>query len=101
MRFLVAVAIILGAFFLPAGMAQDENQVPEAQSCEAAATWHLIAALKWSDRSDQAYHLGAADAAERLEQRGDASCGGWMDDAQGPHVMPDGTQMGSSAMVES
>lgn len=49
--------------------------------CDAAEEWHLREALKWSVRHDQAYHLGAAEAAARLAGSG-GDCSGWSEDAQ-------------------
>lgn len=95
--FLLIATVALGG----GAQAQDGGLVPEQQSCEAAAIWHLTQALRWTDREDQSYHMGAADAAERLATRGDASCDGWMDDSEGVHAMPDGSLMAGNRAVDS
>lgn len=92
---LAAVVIVC----LAVGTTAQVGPAPESSSCGAAEAWHLRMALRWSERGDQGYHQGAAQAAEVLGAVNDGSCSGWQDDATGP-VWRDNQTLGGRAAYE-
>jgi len=57
--------------------APGEAQIQPNADCVAAKTWHLQQAMKLNLEDQQAYHLGAADAAGQLSTVGGAPCLDW------------------------
>lgn len=78
-RLLVA-GLVLAAIVLSA---PGEAQIQGNATCQAAKVWHLQQAMKVTLTDDQAYHLGAAQAAQDLSAMSGEPCAGWKDWATG------------------
>lgn len=85
------VLLMLGASVgAVAGVAAQSDAMGPPGPCQEAAIWHLHQAMRFSQHDDQAYHVGAAQAAQQLAALGD-DCQGWQEDATRPGINGDGT----------
>lgn len=74
---LIALALLLALSVTGGAQIQSNSE------CVAAKTWHLQQAMKVTLAGDQAYHLGAAQAADELGSLAGSPCSGWKDWATG------------------
>jgi len=80
---LFALLVLLAAAGLTSS-AQTTDPMGPSSLCHDAAVWHLKQAMRFSQAPDQAFHLGAAQAAETLDTITAGDCAGWDQDAARP-----------------
>jgi hypothetical protein len=78
-RTLLILAVAVGVVLLSSSSAQIQAN----GECVQAKTWHLQQAMKLTLQKQQDFHLGAADAADKLSTMGGTPCAGWKDWANG------------------
>lgn len=81
---IVGLCLVAGIVVAQVGAQLSQSPIPGTDSpdCQEARVWHLQAAMRHSEATDQEYHLGAADAAYMLAEYGAGACEGWDYDAQ-------------------